>query len=192
MAWKEVQYKLTSSAPLIQHNGQTADPTNKWSKSIKQISSKRAKTDADYEEMARLEFMAGLYMSETGPIIPSFLIDALVINGAKKSKEGMVAKSGCFCLKHAELEYKGPRTAADLWADDEFHFARIVRVGQARVSRMRPIFNEWTAVVTLNIEDTTVNTTRVDEWLKVAGTQVGLGDWRPQYGRFTVERLNSK
>jgi hypothetical protein len=192
MAWKTVSYKLTSSAPLIMHNGQTADPLNKWSKAIKQISSKRAKTDADYEEMARLEFMAGLYLDESGPIIPAFTVDALVVNGAKKSKEGMTAKSGCFCLEHAKLEYSGPRTAAELWDDEQFRFSAIVRVGQARVSRMRPIFREWSAVLTLHVEDTMVNIARVDEWLNAAGTQVGVGDWRPQYGRFTAQRLNGK
>jgi hypothetical protein len=192
MAWKTVSYKLTSSAPLIMHNGQTADPLNKWSKAIKQISSKRAKTDADYEEMARLEFMAGLYLDESGPIIPAFMADALVVNGAKKSKEGMTAKSGCFCLEHAKLEYSGPRTAVELWEDEQFRFSAIVRVGQARVSRMRPIFREWSAVLTLHVEDTMVNIARVDEWLSAAGTQVGVGDWRPQYGRFTAQRLNGK
>jgi hypothetical protein len=57
---------------------------------------------------------------------------------------------------------------------------------------MRPIFQEWSAVITLNVEDTLINPTRVDEWLDVAGTQIGIGDWRPQNGRFTVERLNGK
>ena len=189
MAWKEIQYKLTSSAPLIMHNGQTADPLNKWSKSIKLISSKRAKTDADYEEMARLEFMAGLYMDESGPILPAFLIDTMIVNGAKKSKEGMTAKSGCFCLKHASLEYPGPRTAVDLWKDESHRFSAIVRVGNARVSRMRPIFRDWSTTITLNIEHTMVNPGRVTEWLIAAGTQVGIGDWRPQYGRFVVQKV---
>lgn len=192
MAWKTVQYKLSSYAPLIMHNGQTADPLNKWAKLIKLISSKRQKTDADYEEMARLEFMAGLYMDETGPIIPSFVIDAMIVNGAKKSKEGVQAKSGCFCLKHAPLEYNGPRTANELWADEQFRFSKRVRVGQASVQRMRPIFNEWCSVVTLQYEDSLVNLARVDAWLEAASTQVGVGDWRPQFGRFTVERLNGK
>jgi len=192
MAWQTLKFRLTSSAPLIQHNGQTADPLNKWSKSIKQISSKRAKTDADYEEMARLEFMAGLYMDKTGPIIPNYLIDALLVNGAKKSKEGMLAKSGCFCLEHALLEYDGPRTASGLWDCEDFRFSAIVRVGTARVSRMRPIFRKWAAVITVQVEDTQVNPARVEEWLTAAGQQVGLGDWRPQNGRFTVERLNGK
>lgn len=192
MAWQTLKFRLTSSAPLIQHNGQTADPLNKWSKLLKQISSKRAKTDADYEEMARIEFMAGLYMDETGPIIPNYLIDALLVNGAKKSKEGMLAKSGCFCLEHARLEYEGPRAAAELWEREDFRFSAIVRVGTARVSRMRPIFRKWAAVITIQVEDTQVNPARVEEWLTAAGQQVGLGDWRPQNGRFTVERLNGK
>jgi hypothetical protein len=192
MAWQQVTYRLISSCPMIQHNGQTADPLNKWAKLIKQISSKRTKTDADYEEMARLEFLAALYLNEQGPIIPAYVIDSLVINGAKKSKEGMIAKSGCFCLEHACLEYNGPRTAAELWECEEYRFSAIVKVGTARVSRMRPIFRNWSAAVTLNIEDTTVNVARVDDWLTVAGTQVGIGDWRPQYGRFTAQRLNGK
>jgi hypothetical protein len=192
MAWKKIEYKLTSSAPLIMHNGQTADPTNKWSKLIKQISSKRKKTDADYEEIARLEFMAGLYLDENGPILPAYMIDSLVINGAKKFKEGQLAKSGCFCLHQASLEYEGPRTVDELWADEQFRFSAIVRIGQSRVARMRPIFREWSATITLNVEDTIVNPARVQEWLDAAGTQVGVGDWRPQNGRFTVERIEVK
>jgi hypothetical protein len=190
MAWQPLRYKLTSSAPLIQHNGQTADPLNRWSKSIKEISSKRGKTDADYEAMARLEFLAGLYMSPDGPIIPSTIIDSLMLKSAQKRKEGPIAKSGCFCLDHARLEYDGPRTAEELWGDERFRFSAPVRVGMARVMRMRPRFDEWSAVVTVNIEDTLVNPAQVDTWMQIAGTQIGIGDWRPQHGRFTVERLD--
>ena len=192
MAWQTLKYKLTSNAPLIMHNGQTADPTNKWAKLMKQISSKRIKTDADYEEMARIEFFAGLYLNEEGPIIPAHVVDALIVNAAKKSREGPSAKSGCFCLEHAKLEYDGPRTANDLWANEDFRFSALVRVQSARVARMRPIFKEWSTIITLHVEDTLVNPARVDEWLDAAGTQVGLCDWRPQYGRFTAERLNGK
>lgn len=189
MAWQAARYRLTSSAPLIQHNGQTASPINKWAKLIKQISSKRAKTDADYEEMARLEFMAGLYMGSDGPIIPQSTIDAVLIAGAKKSKEGQIAKGGVFCTGHARLEYDGPRTADELWADDRFRFATIVRVQQARVERMRPRFEDWSATISLNYEPSVVNLARLQDWLTIAGTQIGIGDWRPQNGRFTVERV---
>ncbi len=159
---------------------------------MKPISSKRKKTEADYEEMAHIEFLGSLYLDENGPILPSYVIEALVINGAKKSNEGPSAKSGCFCPLHAKLEYDGPRTAEALWKDENFRFVSIVRVGTARLSRTRPIFNKWSAIITLNIEDTLVNFARVDDWLAAAGTQVGVGDWRPQNGRFTVERIDGR
>src|SRR4051812_42449297 len=157
MAWEKIYYKLVSSAPLIQHNGRTANPLDKWAKAIKQISSKRAKTDADYEEMARLEFLAGLYMGPSGPVLPSYMMDSVLVAGAKKSKEGQIAKSGVFCMEHASLEYDGPRTTEGLWADERYRFSAIVRVQNARIARMRPRFETWQAVVRFKYEPTTVN-----------------------------------
>ena len=190
MAWQTLRYKLTSSAPLLMHNGQTADPLNKWSKALKKISSKRVKTDADHEEMARIEFMAGLYMVEQGPIIPNYVIDAMLVTAAKRRKEGNTAKAAVFAINHALLEHDGPHTAEELWADEAFRHVANVRVGQARVPRTRPIFRMWSCVIEINVEDTLANPTTVDEWMHIAGPQIGLGDWRPQYGRFTVERLS--
>lgn len=189
MAWLEAKYKLTSVCPMLMHNGQRADPTSKWAKLIKQISSKRDKTDTDYEEMARLEFLAGLYMSNDGPVLPSYMMDAVLIAGAKKSKEGQIAKSAVFCTSHAVLEYDGPRTANELWADERFHFSAIVRVQNARVSRMRPKFDAWQTTVFLKYEPSSVNLARIDDWLSVAGSMIGVGDWRPQNGRFDAERV---
>lgn len=189
MAWTKVQYQLTSVCPMIVHNGQAADPLNPHAKALKQVSSKRGKTDSDYEELARIEFIAGLYMGKDGPIIPAMVIDSMLIGAAKKSKEGPAAKSGVFCAEHALLQYDGPRTAAELWANDAFRFSALVRVGMARISRMRPIFNEWSAVVTLNVEESVVNPARINDWFTVAGAIVGIGDWRPQHGRFEAKRL---
>lgn len=189
MAWQPVSYRLTSSSPLLMHNGQTADPTNKWAKAIKLISGKRKKTDADYEEMARLEFLAGLYMGADGPVLPSHMLEGMLIKSAMKSSEGPIAKSAVFCPEHARLEYEGPRDADGLWADERFRFSMIVRVQQSRVARMRPIFSEWSAVITYQIEPTLVNPNRIAEWLEVGGTQIGIGDWRPRYGRFEAKQL---
>ncbi len=189
MAWKKVSYKLTSDCPMLCHNGQSADPLNPWAKALSQITTKRKKTDADHEEMARIGFYSSLYMGKDGPVIPTENIEALVINGAKKSREGMVAKSGVFADGDMRLEYEGPRTADEMWKMDEFKFSAMVRVGTGKVARMRPIFREWSGVVTLNYDDSMVNVSRLDDWMHATGTQVGLGDWRPKYGRFSVERL---
>lgn len=189
MAWETLRYNLISSCPMIMHNGQTADPLNKFAKALKKVSSKRVKTDADYEEMARIEFIAGLYISADGPVLPTHVIDATVVNAAKKSKEGTLAKSSVFCFTHSVLQYDGPRSADELWQDERFRKVSIVRVGQARVARTRPVFDAWQCVVELQVENTLVNPSRVDEWMFVAGTQVGFCDWRPQFGRFQAQRL---
>ena len=189
MAWQTVKYQLKSLCPLLMHNGQTADPLNRYSKAMKQISGKRAKTDADYEEMARIEFMGALYMAEDGPCIPTDVFDAVLINGAKKSKEGPLAKSGVFTTKYASLSYDGPRTADLLWADENFRLVKRVKIGQSSVMRTRPMFSKWEAIVELDYEPSIINPARIDDWLEIAGVQVGLLDWRPQYGRFLAERI---
>jgi len=189
MAWQKMQFRLTGDAPMIQHNGQTADPLNKFSKALKAISGKRKKTDSDLEELARLEFLAGLYMGSNGPMIPSMVIDACIIDAAKKSREGVLAKSGFFTVGDALLEYDGPRTTNELWQDERFRFSVPVRVQQARVIRTRPIFNEWALTCTVQHEESVVNAATVASWFAIAGTLVGLGDWRPRFGRFQAQRL---
>lgn len=189
MAWNTATYKLTADAPMLVHNGQTADPLNKWAKAMKAVSGKRKKTDADYEELARLEFMAGLYMGKDGPVIPAANIDSMVINAARKNREGKLAQSGAFCMKDVPMQYDGPRTADELWQDDRFRHVAIVRVQSARIARTRPVFRDWSATVEISYEDSVVNKAQLDAWMQIAGTQIGLGDWRPQHGRFSVETV---
>lgn len=188
--WKQAQYKLTSSAPLIMHNGQLADPLNKWAKLMKAITSKRNKTDADHEELARLEFLGGLYLDENGPVIPAQNIERALVDAAKKRREGPVAKSGMFCDIHARLEYDGPRLADELWGDERFRFASLVKVGTARVLRTRPIFPNWSTVIIVTYDTEQVNLSTINEWVKVGGQLIGLLEWRPKYGRYEVQGVD--
>lgn len=187
--WKKAKYHLTGSAPFIPHNGHLADPTNKWAKLMKQITSKRNKTDADYEEMARIEFLGGLYMGPDGPVIPASNVEAFLIGAAKKRSEGNLAKAGMFVDIHAPLMYTGPRTADGLWNDDSFRFSKGVTISRARVMRMRPIFKEWGAVIEVNYDDEQINLATLDTWVKIAGEVIGLGDWRPKFGRFEATKV---
>ena len=113
--WKTLHFKLASDSPMIMHSGRTANPLDPFAKALKQISSKRKKTDADHAELARIEFLAGLYLGPDGPVIPARNVDAMLINAAKKNREGPLAKSGVFCVGDAPLQYDGPRTAEELW-----------------------------------------------------------------------------
>lgn len=189
MAWKILQFRLTGDAPLIVHNGQLADPLNRYSKMLKAISGRRKKTDSDLEEMAKIEFLGGLYMGKDGPILPADVIDACVIDGAKKTREGVLAKSGFFTVGNVPIEYDGPRDALELWNAGNNRFSRPVVIGRVRVIRTRPIFPEWALNVTAQYEESVVNAARVVEWFNTAGALCGLCEWRPKYGRFQVVSL---
>lgn len=172
---------------MIMHNGQTADPLNKYSKALKEVSGKRKKTEADYVEMARIEYMAGLYMNSEGPIIPSRLLEAVIIDGARKSKLGKLAQAGVMVEVHARLEYEGPRTGEALFDDETFRLAVPVRIGQQKIIRTRPIFQNWSAEINVQYLADVINERDLMTALRSAGSLSGIGDWRPRYGRFMLQ-----
>jgi hypothetical protein len=185
--YKLLSLTIVGTAPLVMHNGQTADPLNKYAKMLKAISGKRKKTESDYEELARIEFAAGLYVDQTGPVIPARLLEAAVVEGARKSKSGKQVQAGVIVEKHAALIYDGPRTAKALFEDDRFRLAVTVRVGQAKVVRTRPYFEKWSAAIELSYLDEIVNPADLTGAVRASGMLVGIGDWRPRYGRFALQ-----
>ncbi len=190
MAWKTAQFKLSSSSALIMHNGALANPMNPIVKSIKLISGKRNKTEADLTELARLEFFGSLYISDNpGIILPAEGIEGCINGGARKFKEGPLAKAGMVVMDNAKLIFDGPQEAQEMWDDGRFTFQKMVVVQRARILRTRAIFESWTADIEVAFEDTVCSQTQVSKWLEKAGQIVGLLEWRPRYGRFDVEEV---
>lgn len=189
MGWQVSVYRLTGDAPLVMHSSALVNPRGKLTKALKDVSGKRKKTDADHERMAEIEFFASLYMDDNGPCLPGENIEAAIYEAARKTKEGKIAKSALFVPDRASLQYDGPRDEAGLLADDSHVLCVPVKVGQARVMRTRPIFSKWSADVEVRWESDIVNQSQVDGWVQTAGLQVGIGDWRPRYGRFQAKLL---
>jgi len=185
---QKMTVRLDGVAPMLMHNGQTANPTNVYSKRMKEITGKRKKTDEDYVELAGIEWEAGLYVNAQGRlIVTADMLDTCIIEGAKKSKLGKQFKSAVFVEDDCELiigtNYK---SALDLKSNENHRDIRSVKVGMNRVMRCRPIFRTWSTMVQIMFDDEQVNATDVQRALSDAGQQVGLGDYRPRYGRFSV------
>jgi hypothetical protein len=53
--------------------------------------------------------------------------------------------------------------------------------------RTRPIFATWAVDVAVDYMDDVVTRDQVIDAMGIAGLQVGLGDFRPRYGRFETE-----
>lgn len=189
----DFRIRLTGTTAMLMHNDRTVNPLDPMTKAMKQVTGKRKKTDDDYEEMARLEHAAGLYMdSDVGPYLPGENISACLVGAAKITRQGTFVKQGVLITTDINpLGYKGPRTIEGLWQDENFRHMKSVKVTTSRIMRCRPIFQRWTVEADGILDPEIIDFVSLQQIAETAGHRIGLGDWRPRFGRFeaTVERI---
>ncbi len=193
-------YRITGTAPLIHHSEQLADPLNRHARGMKEITSKKKKTDADLMELAYREFLGGLYVNQSGAVcVPGQNIERMIRDAATKSKMGKTVLAGVIVtedsfpliFKHSKL------TPEQLWKIGRteesdcgtYELRRTCKVGVQRVVRTRPCFPEWSLEFTVQFDPELLNAKQIDEFVILAGRIIGLCDWRPKYGRFETEIL---
>lgn len=187
-----LKVKFIGDKGLILHNGQLVDPTNPIVIDQKKITAKgKKKTDADLIELARLEWLGGLYLSESKRIcIPSDNIERCIQQGAQKLRMGPEVKAGMW-LEESEIEIECPfingQTLEQLYKDKRFVHKKSVAITTSRVIRVRPIIPAWSISFTLVFDDEITSERNLKDAIDKAGLLVGLGDWRPKFGRFHAE-----
>lgn len=176
------------------HNARLSNPLDEIAKAMKRISSKRVKTEEDYEEMARLEHAGGLYLDpDVGPYVPGQNFERCLVDAARITKAGKKIERGVFVETDVNpLAYDGPRDRDGLWKDENFRHAASVKVGMVRVTRTRPQFRAWRVDAEGMFDPAVINLTELQEIAGTAGRMIGLGDWRPRFGRFEarVEKVS--
>lgn len=182
----EFTITMVGTAPLLMHSGRLANPLDPAVKAIKQVSSKRKKTDEDHETLAMLEHRGSLYIDpDVGPFIPGDNIFRCLWDAAKKFKLGVKVKEGLFITTDVNpIAYNGPRDADGLWNDKNFVHMWPAKVGQSRVMRTRPVFREWRTSADGWIDPSILDVGELEQIVDAAGRIIGLGDWRPKHGRF--------
>jgi hypothetical protein len=135
------------------------------------------------------EAEAYLYKNEKGEIcIPSVNIKACIreagrnykVSGRRSTFAAMI-RAGLDILPfpYVPLIHNG-------WKVD----VRPVVVQRSRILRARPLFNEWALEFKiLNQDPTVVHSDTLRRILEDAGKYYGLGDFRPEFGLFRVERF---
>jgi hypothetical protein len=184
---KTTTLKIRGLTPLLMHNGQLADPLNEHTLALAKLTKKRNKTIEDHKEVSRCEWYGSLYLDEDGrPCLPGEVLEAALVEGAKRFKLGKVAKGGIVVADAGRLDYDGPKTADDLWEHGGFLKRAGVKVTTSRVIRSRPIFPEWSCTFDVQWDPLLVkDADQIAEIAESAGL-TGVGDWRPKYGRFEV------
>jgi hypothetical protein len=160
---------------------------------IKEHTAKKTnKTDHDLEEIDRLSFMGALYLDEKGHLcMPADNIESCVKMGARKKRMGKDVEAAVLCADaEYPIQYQGPKDPDKMYADPRFVCRKSVVVGKSRVMRVRPMIpTGWVVEFTLEYDESVINPKSLADAMSDAGALVGLGTWRPKFGRFSVEVL---
>lgn len=192
---KTIKLKFTGIRPLLMHNGGLADRLNPYAAAIKKITAKKTnRTEEDYAEQDRLEWFGGIYWSDdlNSIALPCDNIEAALKEGARKVKLGKKFEAGVL-LSETEVmldHRKRGKSREEIYKDPAYISRVGIVVNNGRVMRIRPMIpTGWSLTFTVEYDGSVVDAEQIVSAAKEAGALVGLGDWRPKFGRFTVEEV---
>jgi len=185
-----ISYSATISGErLMMHNEQLANPFNDYTQELAKLTRKRGKSLEDHQEIARIEFMGGLYFDEkSGPYIPARCLNKMLVMGARRRKLGKQFEQMVMIDREVNpVIYSGPRTRDALWSAKLFMDQRLIGVNTARTLRTRPLFTDWSCEFVIRVIDGAVDSGDVRSALEAA-EHIGILDGRPIYaGQFEVK-----
>ena len=188
---RTIQLTLTGKGPALQHNGRLANPLDPYTIELASIVGKRKKTRDDLARGAHLETRASMYETPDGLIgWPTANVWRCMYDAAKAYKLGVAVKQAV--LYNAVVEpimLNGAHVKADTFLDDhpDGMFYSSVKVGMSRVMRARPKLDGWVSVHTFDLLDDVLALSNLEPVFERMGYVIGLGDWRPMYGKFDAE-----
>lgn len=127
---------------------------------------------------------------ENGCYIPSKQLRASLVKGAVNFKiKGRMGKT-FKDLVNATIEIDPDKVPLGKKEPDYIH-EEFVKIQRNQILRRRPAFEKgWKAKFTLLVLDDQMPLDKLKEILEYSGSFVGIGDWRPHFGRFEVVKFD--
>ena len=185
-----IDVKVCGTAPLIQHRFPM--PT------LKDMSKGGTRTTGakDYTEEWRDYFYetAGGEIYQPATHFEAAMVKAAVnfkITGKRGKTYKDLFRAAVFVTPEQILHGVKVPEQLDADADKPLYLdLRPVIINRARVVRIRPTFSTgWELEFTIEVLDDQVSAELVQDVLMLAGKTVGIGDYRPRFGRFSVARF---
>lgn len=132
-----------------------------------------------------------MYRNEDGCYIPSTWISAMLTQaGTKFRAKGRLSYRDVMKTIIVEPEEIPllKKTGERYETYDVINRSPVV-VQRQRIVRSRPQFNSWKATFELEFDEGLVKDEDLRKILELGGKTIGLGDWRPKYGRFEVREF---
>jgi hypothetical protein len=182
---KSLKVEFVGERPILFHNGHLADPLNPYAKALKEVSGKRKKTDADHEQMGKIEWMGGLYLNADKKIImPSMVIEAAIRSTAKQTKKGVLVQKALIVVDDVKIDLgfkyggKNEPSLEDMRDSGDYTSREGVSVGNVTIFRTRPMFQTWSFVCDIEYDEGFLNKADIESFIENAY----FGDWIPKYG----------
>lgn len=186
-----LSFRITGTSPLLMQAETLANPLHPLTKAHKAVSGKRKKSEDDYLWLMESEWSASMYHDEElGPYLPALNIEGCIAEAGKIHRLGKTIKQAVQVVTdRAKLEYDGPRQKEKLWKAERFADVRGVSVQGKKVMRCRPIFLSWAAEFEVEYMEDVLDRGDLIRVVEEAGRRIGVGTYRPRFGRFGVEVL---
>jgi len=177
---KTAVFHITGVTPLMTHS-----PKGMTREGEKQ-SAKRKKIPSAEEEAE-----IGTYRNGNGELVlPCIMFRQAIVGAGKGRKIGKAFATtllkGCVFDPDRAATLADPETGEVIteYGIDE----RPVVIGTSRVMRARPRYEKWACEVPLDYDEEAISPDILVEMLNIAGTSIGVGDYRPAkggwFGRF--------
>lgn len=183
---------LTGTRPLLMNSSRLVNPIDPYTRAKKQIAAKRKKTDEDLVEIMRLEARGSAYETAEGLLgLPAENVWASIHRAATAFKLGEDVKRALDIDPEfiAPLLIDGKSTSVDqhLLGNGAIDY-RPVKQGRVSVMRARcRVPKGWRAVVEMELDTAVIDLRNLDPVFERAGKYIGVGDWRPRFGRYELE-----
>ena len=196
MSYKQIQLKLTGVQPLMLNNIQTASPLNKWAKAMKDVTSKKKKTDDDTLKIIELQFMASWYIDDGRYVLPSENVLKSFEAGAKEFKKGSKLVENVQIIEdNLVIKFDGMDKSLEELYDNgngKYVDTRICGISsgfgsKAKVLATRALIDKWSVTATLVYDESQIDLADILRAAEIAGQRKGVGTYRRRFGRYNVE-----
>lgn len=198
---KTIKLTWTGIRPLIMSNPQTVAITNPYTKEARRLNTllkKQRKADSDKlmeeteEAQRRNDFKSSAYFDSEGFYLPDTVIIACLKESAKALRKGKdIDRAVMVSDLKARIECKRYKTLDAAFEDEDFRLegpCRIPPKTGALIWKCRcQIPTGWKLSFSLEFEESMIAKGDLEDISDSAGKMVGIGGWRPRFGRFTSE-----
>lgn len=214
---RQYEVTITGKSPLLMHWDNIA-----WSEMLKrwrEIPENKKRSVAGDDRSPAFGWLGSLYNDGTSVAVPSDNIMRCLMEGGAsvlvpggKNGKTFKAQTQSGMLVHEEfwaVEIGGKVVPMEPFValKDELAFekhescavehgfvlyTKRAKIGTSKHVRVRPRFDRWALRGTIDVWDDQITTSVLENVLRVAGDNKGLGDWRPSsrtpgpYGRFSA------